>query len=49
MDQLKQVHELAQALNIDGTPAFFFGAHFVGGAISIDQMKQLIQQARQPS
>jgi protein-disulfide isomerase len=49
MEQLKQVHELAQALNIDGTPAFLFGAHFVGGAISIDQMKQLIQQARQPS
>jgi protein-disulfide isomerase len=47
MDQLKQVHSLAQALNIDGTPAFLFGAHFVGGAISIDQMKQLIQEARQ--
>ena len=47
MDQLKQVHALAQALNIDGTPAFLFGAHFVGGAISIDQMKQLIQEARQ--
>jgi protein-disulfide isomerase len=47
MDQLKQVHNLAQALKIDGTPAFLFGAHFVGGAISVDQMKQLIQQARE--
>jgi protein-disulfide isomerase len=47
MDQLKQVHALAQALNIDGTPAFFFGARFVGGAVSLDQMRQLIQEARQ--
>ncbi|HWA45667.1 MAG TPA: DsbA family protein [Hypericibacter adhaerens] len=47
MEQLQQVHNLAQTLNIDGTPAFFFGAHFVGGAISVDQMKQLIEQARQ--
>jgi protein-disulfide isomerase len=46
-DQLKQVHALAQALNIDGTPAFLFGPHFVGGAVSIDRMKQLIQQARE--
>lgn len=47
MDQLKQVNSLAQTLKIDGTPAFLFGAHFVGGAVSIDRMKQLIQQARQ--
>jgi len=46
MDQLKQVHALAQTLNIDGTPAFFFGARFVGGAVSLDQMKQLVQDAR---
>jgi protein-disulfide isomerase len=46
-DQLERVRILAEALQIDGTPAFLFGGRFVGGAVSLEQMQELVKAARQ--
>jgi protein-disulfide isomerase len=40
-------YELAQALGINGTPAFIVGDTIVPGAISLDALQDLIDQARQ--
>ena len=45
---LKNNLHLAHALNLNGTPAFIVGDQIVGGAISQQAMKQLIDQARKP-
>lgn len=38
--------QLTQALGLNGTPAFVFGDQLVPGAIELDQMKELVAQAR---
>lgn len=43
---LKANFELAQALDIRGTPGFVIGDEIVPGAISLDSLKQLIDAAR---
>lgn len=45
---LKNNLHLAHALNLNGTPAFIVGDQIVGGAISPQAMKQLVDQARKP-
>lgn len=47
LDELRSVHELATALAIDGTPTFLFGPHYVGGAISVDEMRQYVAKLRE--
>lgn len=44
--QLKANAELAQALDITGTPGFVIGNTIVPGAISFDDLKKLIESAR---
>ena len=36
----------AQALNVSGTPALVIGTEFIGGAVSADQIKQVIAEQR---
>ena len=36
----------AQALNVTGTPALVIGTEFIGGAVSADQIKQVIAEQR---
>jgi protein-disulfide isomerase len=43
---LKANHELADALEIHGTPAFVIGDEIVPGAVSGDALRQLIEVAR---
>ncbi len=43
---LKANTELAEALDIRGTPGFVIGSEIVPGAISLEHMKQLIDTAR---
>lgn len=43
---IAQNHDLARQLDINGTPAFVIGSKLAPGAISADQMKQLIALAR---
>ncbi|WP_169545474.1 DsbA family protein [Sneathiella aquimaris] len=43
---LSQTYELAQALNITGTPAFVIGGQLAPGAIPADTMKRLVAEAR---
>ena len=43
---LKTNLQLAQALDIHGTPGFVIGDEIVPGAVSLDALKQLIDQAR---
>lgn len=45
---LKNNLHLAHALNLNGTPAFIVGDQIVGGAMSQQALKQLIDQARKP-
>lgn len=47
LDELRSVHELATALAIDGTPTFLFGHQYVGGAISVDEMRQYVAKLRE--
>ena len=47
-DYLDQTLELAQALGINGTPAFLFGDQLVPGAIDESRMRALIAAARKP-
>lgn len=44
--ELEGNYELAQILNIRGTPGFVIGDEMVPGAINADQFRALIQQAR---
>lgn len=47
IDQLiNENYQLAQSMNINGTPAFIIGDELVPGAISLDDMLQLIDAAR---
>ena len=43
---LRDTLQLAQELGINGTPGFIIGERLVPGAISKDQMKQIIAEAR---
>ena len=45
---LDETLQLAEALGISGTPAFLIGNQLVPGAISADQMRQIIAQTRKP-
>lgn len=45
---LDQTLQLAEALGINGTPAFLIGNRIVPGAISADQMREIIAESRQP-
>ncbi|HIJ37956.1 MAG TPA: DsbA family protein [Rhodospirillaceae bacterium] len=45
---LKNNVHLAHALNLTGTPGFIVGDQLVGGAMSPQALKQLIDQARKP-
>lgn len=44
--QLTKVDDLGEALNVRGTPAFVIGDELVPGAISIEEMRQRVRQAR---
>ena len=47
MDEtIKANHELAQKLNITGTPAFIVGNNIIPGAIKLKALKQLIKNVR---
>jgi protein-disulfide isomerase len=46
-ETINKNYELAQALGINGTPAFIVGDTIVPGAISLDALQDLIDQARQ--
>ena len=43
---LKANFDLAEALDIRGTPGFVIGDEIVPGAVSLDELKQLIEAAR---
>jgi protein-disulfide isomerase len=43
---IKRNYDLAQALDIHGTPAFVIGGELVAGAIDIETMKRRIAAAR---
>ena len=44
---IEKNHALAKQLDISGTPAFLIGEEFIPGAISGDQMRQLVAIARE--
>jgi protein-disulfide isomerase len=44
--QLQANESLATALGITGTPGFLFGKQLVPGAVSLDDMKKLVTEAR---
>ena len=44
--QLQANDSLAAALGITGTPGFLFGKQLIPGAVSLDDMKKLVSQAR---
>jgi len=46
---LKKNYTLAQALGVDGTPAFVVGDELVPGAVPLAQLKGLVERARQPA
>ncbi len=43
---IQRNHELAQALGINGTPAFVVGSELVPGAVDLAALKRLVDQAR---
>jgi protein-disulfide isomerase len=45
-EDLRGNHELARALGMAGTPTFVIGDRIIPGALSADDLKQLIAQAR---
>ena len=45
-ERIRKNHLLAETLNIRGTPAFVIGNELVPGAVDLDQLRQLIAQAR---
>ncbi len=46
-EEIRQNYILARALDIDGTPAFIIGDEIVPGAIGLDDLKDLIETARE--
>lgn len=44
--QVQKVYKLAQILNIQGTPAFTIGEHLIPGAVSKEQLAELVTQIR---
>ena len=44
--QVRKSFELAQALSIQGTPAFTIGSHVVPGAVSKEQLAELVAEVR---
>lgn len=44
--QIRKSFKLAQALEIQGTPAFTIGTHVVPGAVSKEQLAELVAEAR---
>ncbi len=44
---LQTSQQLTQALGFNGTPAFVFGNELVPGAIELEQMQALVEQARE--
>ena len=46
LGQLQANDSLAAALGITGTPGFLFGKQLVPGAVSLDDMKKLVSEAR---
>ncbi|HZB92933.1 MAG TPA: DsbA family protein [Stellaceae bacterium] len=47
-DVIKRNYALADALDIEGTPAFIIGDTLIPGATDIDQLRQLIAEQRKP-
>jgi protein-disulfide isomerase len=45
-EALKTNFELGQAIGVQGTPAFIIGGKLAPGAISLEQMRQMIKEAR---
>lgn len=45
-NDIRNNHQLAQALGITGTPAFVIGNEMVPGAVDLDTLKSLIKEAR---
>lgn len=43
---IEETIEIAQALGIEGTPSFIIGNTVVPGAVSIDELKRLVEQVR---
>ena len=48
-EAISRTVKLSRLLNINGTPGFIIGDELIPGAIDIDAMKDLIEQARQKS
>jgi protein-disulfide isomerase len=46
--QLRRNHELAQALEVRGTPAFIVGSTLIPGAVDVATLRQKIAEARKP-
>ena len=46
---LRNNFTLAQALGVNGTPAFVVGDQLIPGAVQLPQLKQLVARARQPA
>jgi protein-disulfide isomerase len=46
--QIRRNHELAQALDIRGTPAFIVGSTLIPGAVDVATLRQKIAEARKP-
>ncbi|ANT61564.1 disulfide bond formation protein DsbA [Salipiger sp. CCB-MM3] len=44
--RIKETHELAQRLQISGTPTFVFGDQMLRGYVPIDGMRQIVDQIR---
>ncbi|MBI1205793.1 MAG: thioredoxin domain-containing protein [Azospirillum sp.] len=47
--QITANHELASALDINGTPGFVIGGHVIPGAVDMDSLKKLIAAERKGS
>ncbi len=45
--QLQRTARLAQAVGVDGTPAFIIGDEFVPGSVDLATLKRLVRQARE--
>jgi protein-disulfide isomerase len=45
--QLERTARLAQAIGVDGTPAFVIGDEFVPGSVDLATLKRLVRQARE--
>jgi protein-disulfide isomerase len=45
-EELEKTKELAQKINVNGTPAFVINGKFVGGAIDLHAFKNIIEEVR---